>query len=31
MTPDIPITITNTVIQIPIESTCIRPIIPITA
>nr|DAL10774.1 MAG TPA_asm: hypothetical protein [Caudoviricetes sp.] len=31
MTPDIPITITNTVIQIPIETACIIPIIPITA
>nr|DAN82795.1 MAG TPA: hypothetical protein [Caudoviricetes sp.]DAP92213.1 MAG TPA: hypothetical protein [Caudoviricetes sp.] len=31
MTPDIPITITNTVIQIPIETACITAIIPITA
>jgi hypothetical protein len=31
VTPDIPITITDTVIQIPIESTCITAIIPITA
>nr|DAQ73293.1 MAG TPA: hypothetical protein [Caudoviricetes sp.] len=31
MTADIPITITYTVIQIPIESTCITTIIPVTA
>lgn len=28
---DIPITITGSIIQIPIESTCIRTIIPFTA
>lgn len=31
VTADIPITITDTVITIPIESTCITAIIPITA